>query len=195
MGVDELLDEKSRDREQVAGVVTGIVTNNKDPDALGRIQVRFPWRSEEQKNAFWARIGTLMAGNGRGAVFYPEIGDEVLVAFEHGDINQPFILGGLWNGRDEPPEKNLDGENNIRMIHSRSGHEIVLDDAAGRERIVIVDKTGENTITIDSAKNEVRIEAAMRVTISAPNIEVKGSVVSIKSDGALTIQGLPVKIN
>ncbi|KQC04765.1 MAG: hypothetical protein APR53_02850 [Methanoculleus sp. SDB] len=196
MGIDEMFDENNRDQEQIYGVVIGIVTNNKDERLLGRIQIRFPWRSEEQKKAYWARIGSLMAGKGRGTVFYPEVGDEVLVAFEHGDINHPYILGTLWNGRDPPPEKNENGQNNIRVIHSRSGHEIILDDTTGNEKIVLVDKTRQNKVTIDSAQNEIRIEAAIQIRITAPNIEIQGSEsLTIGANGCIAIQGQIVKIN
>lgn len=196
MGIDEMIDEKSRDQERIYGVVTGIVDSNNDTERhLGRIQVCFPWRNETQKKAYWARIGSLMAGKGRGAVFYPEKGDEVLVAFEQGDINHPYILGTLWNGKDPPPEKNENGKNNIRMIHSRSGHEIILDDTDGKEKIVIVDKTRKNKITIDSATNEIEIKAFTRIRINAQDIRFEGNTVSIESAGNLTIKGSMVRIN
>ena len=112
-----------------------------------------------------------MAGNDRGSYFLPEVGDEVLVAFEQGDIHHPYVIGALWNGKDKPPELNRDGKNNIRKMKSRSGHELIfndeneneqvvlhtksghtvlLDDSTGAEKIEIKDKSGSNTILIDS---------------------------------------------
>lgn len=101
------------------GVTIAVVTNIKDPDGVGRIKVKFPWLSGEDESA-WARVLTPMAGEDRGFYFLPEVDDEVLVAFEHGDIAFPYILGSLWNGKDKPPLKNDDGKNNKRMIKSRS---------------------------------------------------------------------------
>jgi len=142
-----------------------------------------------------------------------------LVAFEHGDINHPYVIGALWNGVDKPPESNADGKNNIRKIKSRSGHEIifndddtakkekieihtkaghkvVLDDSTGKEKIEIIDKTGSNKISIDSVQNSMTIESAMQLKIKANVVEIEGTTsLTLKSNAALTIQGLPVKIN
>ena len=80
-----------------------------------------------------------MAGKERGLYFLPEVDDEVLVAFEHGSPDAPYVLGGLWNGKDVPPESNADGKNDRRSIMSRSGHVIRLNDKEGEEQIEIVD--------------------------------------------------------
>nr|CBH39155.1 conserved hypothetical protein, DUF586 family [uncultured archaeon] len=203
---------------QFYGVFIGVVTNNKDKGGMGRVKVKFPWRGDSDES-YWARIATLMAGGDRGTFFLPEVDDEVLVAFDHGDINHPYVIGALWNGVDTPPETNADGKNNIRKIKSRSGHEIifddndeqkkekieirtkaghaiVLDDSAGKEKIEIKDKTGNNTITIDSVQNSINIESAMQLKIKANVVEIEGTTsLTLKSNAALTIQGLPVKIN
>jgi uncharacterized protein involved in type VI secretion and phage assembly len=143
----------------------------------------------------------------------------VLVAFDHGDINHPYVIGALWNGVDTPPETNADGKNNIRTIKSRSGHEIIfddnheqnsekieihtnaghtilLDDSAGAEKIEIKDKTDNNKIIIDSVQNSINIESVMQLKIKANVVEIEGTTsLTLKSNAALTIQGLPVKIN
>jgi uncharacterized protein involved in type VI secretion and phage assembly len=212
-----ILGEESRDR-RINGVVIGIVTNNRDAEGMGRVKVRFPWRGDSSES-YWARVATLMAGEDRGTFFLPEVGDEVLVAFDHGDINHPYVVGALWNGVDTPPETNADGKNNIRKIKSRSGHEIifddndeqqeekvkirtkaghiiVLDDSAGAEKIEIKDKTGNNKITIDSVQNSMNIESVMQLKIKANVVEIEGTTsLTLKSNAVLTIQGLPVKIN
>ena len=139
------------------GVTIAIVTNNKDPEKLGRIKVKFPWLSEKEESP-WARILTPMAGNDRGMYFLPEINDEVLVAFEQGNMNVPYILGALWNGKDKPPAQNDDGKNNKKMIKSRSGHQIILDDTKDKEKVIIQDKTGNNQILIDSKENKMNIK-------------------------------------
>ena len=146
-------------------VVVGIVTQNKHPEGLPQVKVKFPSISEDEESA-WARLVSPMAGNGRGFEFIPEIDDEVLVAFEYGDIHRPYILGALWNGKDKPPEgtdKLVGGSGKVdkRIIKSRSGHTVTLDDTQGKEKISIVDKTGNNSIEIDSKSD------AMAITIKA----------------------------
>ena len=105
-----------------------------------------------------------MAGAGRGFEFIPEVNDEVLVAFEHDDSHRPFILGSLWNGKDKPPERSdkivsSTGKVEKRIIRSRSGHTITLDDSDNGSKISIVDKTGKNSMEIDSQKNSFTIKA------------------------------------
>jgi len=197
-------DEKKRNY----GVAIGVVTNNKDPESLGRVKLNFPWRDPSDES-HWARVATLMAGKDRGTYFLPEVGDEVLVSFDHGDINHPYVIGALWNGEDKPPEKNADGKNNTRIIKSKSGHkiifndeqgsekveiitksgsQIILDDSAGKEKIEIKDKTGSNSIIIDAAQNSISMSSKMKVSIQAQMIE-------IKAGGTLNLQGGLVKIN
>lgn len=196
----------------VHGVVVGIVTNNKDPDGIGRVKVKFPWLSTEDESA-WARVTSPMAGKKRGIFFLPEVDDEVLVVFEHGDVNMPYIIGSLWNGVDLPPETNNDGKNNIRMIKSRSGHTITIDDTDGGEKIEIADKTGNNTITIDTKNNKISFKSDKDIEISAPNgkvsinakdFEVKASTsakieastgMDLKASGTMNIKGATVNIN
>ena len=84
------------DSSRVTGVVVGVVTNNQDPDGLGRVKVKFPWLSDADESS-WARIAAPMAGKERGLYFLPEVDDEVLVIFEHGDLRFPFVPGALWN--------------------------------------------------------------------------------------------------
>ena len=93
----ELLNLGKGGNSQNLGVVVALVTDNKDTEERGRIKIKFPWRGDEAGEA-WARLATLMSGNERGTVFYPEVDDEVLVAFEHGNIDSPYIIGALWNG-------------------------------------------------------------------------------------------------
>ena len=220
MGLYDLVKNDKEDikGKRIEGIVLGIVTNNQDPKEVGRVKIKFPWLSDGEES-YWARVITLMGGKDRGTFFLPEVGDEVLVAFDHGDINHPYVIGALWNDVDKPPEKNADGKNNIRKIKSRSGHEIIfddsseektekleirtnaghkilLDDSSGREKIEIMDKKKNNKITIDSAQNSINIESAMQLKIKANVVEIEGTTsLTLKSNAALTIQGLPVKIN
>jgi uncharacterized protein involved in type VI secretion and phage assembly len=183
---------------RILGVAVGIVTNNQDPDSLGRVRVRFPWL-DDGAESFWARVVSPMAGNQRGLYFLPEVDDEVLVAFQHGRPEAPVVLGGLWNGKDKSPADNGDGKNNLRVIKSRSGHLIRFDDTDGKEKIEIIDKSGKNKIVVDSAANTVTISADADVTIQSANgkIALGGASVEIKStsgDIAIASQaGMTVK--
>jgi uncharacterized protein involved in type VI secretion and phage assembly len=172
-----------------AGVAIAIVTNNKDPDGLGRVKVRLPWLDEAFESN-WARVVTAMAGSGRGLYCLPEVDDEVLVGFEHGCLDALYVLGGLWNGKDKPPETNSDGKNNVRALKSRSGHLIRLTDTDGEEKIEIIDKTGKNSIVVSSKDKTVTITADADVTIKSGNgkLKLSGNGVEITSQAAVKIE-------
>jgi uncharacterized protein involved in type VI secretion and phage assembly len=129
-----------------------------------------------------------MAGPQRGFEFLPEVNDEVLVAFEYDDINHPYILGGLWNGKDKPPlttnDAVKDGKVNKRIIKSRSGHTITLDDTDGKEKISIIDKTQKNLVEIDSKENTVAIKTDKNSMV----IGTSKNTLTINTDGDITIQ-------
>jgi len=169
--------------DRIYGVVIAYVTNTKDPEQLGRVKVRFPWLSDEDESD-WARVLTPMAGNGTGIYFLPSVGDEVLVAFEQGMVEFPYILGGLWSRTDKPPETNSDGKNNLQLIHSRSGHIITLDDTKGSEKITIQDKSKNNKIVIDTANNSMTLTSEQDLTL-----EAKGTISLKSSSGDIKING------
>lgn len=219
MNLLELLEDNlntASGADKIYGVVVGIVTNNQDPEKLGRVKVKYPWLSESEES-HWARIATLMAGKDRGSFYLPEIDDEVLLAFEHGDVRFPYVVGMLWNGKDTPRYDNADGKNDKRVITSRSGHEFVfddnegqgkvvihtkknhvitLDDSAGGEKISIVDKTGGNSVEIDSNQNAIAIKSALKLTIESQVIEIKaGATMKIEAGATMTIKGAIVMIN
>jgi phage baseplate assembly protein V len=173
------------------GVVVGIVTNNQDPEHMHRVKVRFPWLSKEVESN-WARVAAVMAGGGRGTYFLPEVDDEVLVAFEHGRVDHPFVLGGLWNGKDTPPESNTDGENNHRTIKSRSGHVVRLNDASGSETIEIIDKTGNNKFVINAADNSITIEATsdIRIKSTTGKLTMEAVGIELKSQASVTVHAM-----
>ena len=141
----------------IHGVVVAIVTSTEDPDELGRVKLQYPWLRDNSESD-WARVASLMAGPDRGALFRPEVGDEVLVLFEHGDMRFPYVIGALWNGEDTPPEeKAADADNDIRLIKSRSGHLVMLDDTPDGEKIEIVGSGGADKITVDCTENTITI--------------------------------------
>lgn len=171
------------------GVVVGVVTNNQDPEDMHRVKVRFPWLSNDVESN-WARVAAPMAGNDRGAYFLPEVDDEVLVAFEHGRVDHPYIVGSLWNGQDSAPESNADGENNHRTIKSRSGHVLRLNDKSGSETIEIIDKSGNNKVIIDTANDSITIEANSDITIksSTGKLIMQANGIEMKSQAGVSIQ-------
>ena len=208
--------EQSVNQNRISGVVVAIVLDNKDPSNLGRVKLQFPWRDGADQTS-WVRMAVPMAGNDRGTYFLPEIGDEVLVSFEHGMIEMPFVIGALWNGKDKPPEANQNGKNDKRLIKSRSGHQIifddssgneklqiltnaghkiVLDDSSGSEKIEIIDKTGDNSIIMDSSQGSITLKSQTKVSVQAQMIEIKAdSSIDIKASGNLTLKGAIVQIN
>ena len=196
------------------GVTVGLVTNNKDPDGLGRVKLALPWLADGFETD-WARVVSPMAGKARGLYALPEVDDEVLVGFEHGRLDVPFVLGALWNGKDKPPESNADGKNDHRSLTSRSGHVIRLSDKSGEERIEILDKSGKNSVVVDTKSNTVTVTADADVVVRATKgkltlagdggVEVssgKGDVkitaskgIEVKANAKLVLKGATVDIN
>ncbi|MGZ6613089.1 MAG: phage baseplate assembly protein V [Solirubrobacteraceae bacterium] len=197
---------------RVFGVVTGIVADNNDPLDLGRVMVKFPWLDDDAVST-WARTITPMAGDTRGFYAIPEVGDEVLVAFEHGRVDFPYVLGSLWNTNQMPPESNASDTNDHRSLTSRSGHVIRLDDTNGDERIEIIDSSTNNSIVISTSDNSIQIVAdgdiaitsnGGKLTLDATDVEITGqnsvtvkgdSSVEVSSQGTTTIKGTTVEIN
>jgi len=201
------------------GVVEGIVLDNKDPEGIGRILVQYVWLPNETQTA-WARMSTPMAGKNMGWVIYPEPDDEVLLDFVNGDVNEPVILGSLFNGKDTPPFDNADGKNNIRTLVSRSGHVIEIDDTDGSEKITVTDTSGglivcmdtaAETITLTSSK-DIKFKADADFVVEADNIEMKagskatlkagsgleasaGSKLEVKAGASIKVQGAKIDLN
>jgi len=131
-----------------AGVVYGVVTQNKDPDQLNRIKVRFPWLDKgDEEQSSWAQLLTPMEGKEFGWYTLPDVDDVVCVVFMHSDMNHPIILGGIWSKEDKPPEPNEDGKNNFRGYRSRSGHRLILDDTK-KTKVVFSDMTTDMMVGI-----------------------------------------------
>jgi uncharacterized protein involved in type VI secretion and phage assembly len=215
---------------RIYGAVTGIVQDIRDPKGMGRVKVNFPWlgeavdgvtiqgdaASKARAHSFWARVSTMMAGSGRGSFFVPEVNDEVLVLFEHGELDRPYVVGVLWNKEDQPPQTmDAEGKNNIRAIHTRCGHKVIFNDSDDQPSIRIEDKTGDNYILIDSKENnmtikvagdliidaqgEITMKSGKNITITAQgNLEAKAqgsgtiqssSALTVKSDSTTTVEG------
>jgi uncharacterized protein involved in type VI secretion and phage assembly len=173
--------------------LVGIVTDNEDPENMGRVKVEFPTLTEEH-NSNWARVVSIGAANSRGFDCLPEIDDEVLVAFEHGDIHRPYVLGGVWNGEDAPPNSassNVqNGKVRLRTFQTRTGHKIqfVEEDYDTKKGIYVETQGGykvqlnesEKTITITTPKGQQSIKLSdadqtIKTTNLTGNIETQAS--------------------
>src|SRR5690349_5349415 len=120
------------------GVYPATVKDLQDPDNQGRVKIRLPWSPDTGSESYevWARVATMMGGKDRGTWFIPDVDDEVLVSFEGGNPRRPYVVGGLWNGKDTPPEK-MDSDNNLKSIVSRSDIRITMDDTSGAVKLTI----------------------------------------------------------
>jgi len=174
--------------ERWPGVVTALVTNTDDPKDWGRVKVKFPWMSDDAESD-WARLIGPGASQEAGLIAVPEVGDEVLVVFEHGDFSRPFILGGLWNGQaDIPPEikQAASGEKpKIRAWRTNGGHSITLYDDS-KKKIEITTTDGLKLTLDDSAKKIILENNQVKVTAEQNKIVIDGGTeVEIKSSGNL----------
>jgi uncharacterized protein involved in type VI secretion and phage assembly len=186
-------------------LVAAVVDDLDDPEGLGRVRVRFPHLDEELSN--WARLVSAGAGHDRGNFFRPERGDEVIVAFEHGDPRRPYILGGVWSVPDPPPPDKKAVDNDLRQIVTRSGHVVRFDDGKGAERIEIVASGGDQKIVLDTAGKRIEVTARqgdIAVDASGGDVTVKssgnltvsaGGNLEIKATGSLKLSGSTVDIN
>ena len=173
------------------GVYTASVLDNRDREDLARVLVRVPGVAD---TGIWARVATMMAGRNRGTMFIPDIGDEVLVAFEHGDPRLPFVIGALWNGKDQPPVSGADAAT-TRMIRSRSGVTFRIDDKVtslvietpGGQRITLQDGPGTVRIEDDNgnsmtlATTGVTVTASAKVTVNAATVELNAGMVTVNA--------------
>jgi len=172
---------------KIPGVVTGVVKSVEDPDQQGRVQISLPYLGG-QNDSTWAPVATLMTGGGRGSWFMPEVGDEVLVAFNQEDVQHPYIIGYLWNGQDKPPVKNPDISVKVRRLRTVSGHRIDFDDTSSGEKITIHTQGGHEIVMDDTP-------GAGNVTVSTNGghkikmDDTPGATgVSIKTTGSQEIQ-------
>lgn len=183
---------------KINGVVVGIVTDNKDPDNLARVKLKFPIREGEEVTD-WARVAYFMAGKDRGSLFVPEVGDEVLVAFHLGEVSQPYVIGMLWS-KDQPSPKGDADKNNLRKIRSRSGHEITFNDDGEQGSVQIQCSKGHNvliddkadTITISDAKSKNVIEIkggdSGKITVTSAGSGAS-AVLTLTAQGDVSVNG------
>jgi uncharacterized protein involved in type VI secretion and phage assembly len=213
------------DRNKVYGVVVAIVTNNVDDKKNGyRVKVRFPWLpnggsdAAASEDSDWCRISSLMAGPDRGAFFLPEVGDEVLVAFEHGDVARPIVVGMLWNGVDKPTYSNNQNsgkvtwasfhgkteakKNDIRSFTSRKFHQLVFNDNADEPRVSLHSSQKHRIVLDDKGNEATKIEIydgkeENYILIDTKNkkitVETKTGDMLLKAKGTITLDAETIK--
>jgi len=178
------------------GVYPAIVVDNVDLQNLGRVKVRLPQGPVVDGTGPWARVATLMAGAHRGSWFMPDVNDEVLVAFEAGDARRPFVIGALWSAANPPPT-NMTAGNDRKILRSRNGVSITLDDRQDHESIVIDTPAGVrltladgpgslvlddgNGNVIELSAQGVTVSAAVAVTVRASVVEVRAGMVDVNA--------------
>ncbi|MFL6227731.1 MAG: phage baseplate assembly protein V [Pyrinomonadaceae bacterium] len=180
------------------GVFPALVSDIKDPDGQGRVKIKLPWSPDTAGGEYeaWARLATMLGGNNRGSWFVPDVNDEVLVAFEAGDARRPYVVGGLWNGSDAPPETMDGGGNNYKkVLRSRNGVKVTLDDTDGQEKFIcetpggqkITLKDGPGTVEIvDSNGNSIKLEASGITVNASAKVTINASMVAV-SAGMVTV--------
>lgn len=201
-------------------LMIGLVTNNNDPDGLGRVRVKFPTLTIDHESQ-WARVVAIGAGTDRGFDCLPEINDEVLVGFEHGDIHRPFVIGGLWNGKDKPPTAIGDSVSSskvrLRTFKSRVGHTIQLIDedkttskkgvhiktSSGHEiylnetdKIIKIRTAGGHLLEMNDMTKSVSLTSTNSLSIKATTISVEATgTLDLKASGVTTVKGAMIKLN
>lgn len=170
-------------------MLVGIVSNNNDPQKWGRVRVKFPTLTEDHESN-WARVVSVGAGATRGFDCLPEINDEVLVAFEHGDIHRPYVIGGVWNGKDAPPvtvtDSVADGKVRLRTFKTRVGHQLqFVEEDKGTKKGVYLNTIGGHNLRLNDSDQFVELETKGKHKFRADD---SSEVISLTSAGDITVK-------
>jgi phage protein D len=188
-------------------VVVGVVTQNEDPDGLGRVRVRYPALGEDTEG-WWARIASSSAGAGRGIMMTPIAGEEVLIAFEHGDVRRPYVLGSLFNGQSKPQElSQTDGSfalGSDKAVMMKAGEAVRIESGKSMELTsdsdmkLTTDQGLEEAVGGDynlQADGSVTVKAGTSVTIeSQASLTIKAPSITLEADGVVQISGSQVML-
>lgn len=188
---------RSRQTDQrYYGVAEAIVVDVNDPGKQGRVKLNFPWFDGGEAISDWSRVAQTYAGNGYGSFFVPEVGDEVLVAFIHGDLRLPIVVGALYNGSDLPATHRA-SDKDEKLIRTRAGHQVLMVDTAGQEKVEVTTKKGHKLV-LDDAGDSITLShqggsttmvlTASEVTVNCQTMTVNGVLVARK-DTSTTING------
>ena len=166
------------------GVYPALVSDVVDPDGQGRVKVKLPWSPDTGSDHYeaWARLAVPMAGNNRGTWLIPDVNDEVLVAFEAGNPTRPYVVGALWNGQDAGPESmDSAGNNYLKVLRSRNGVKVTLDDHDGQEKLTL-ETPGGQKLTMQDGPGSIEIADS-----NGNSIKLESSGITINSSGQFTV--------
>jgi uncharacterized protein involved in type VI secretion and phage assembly len=174
--LDLMTPSKHQDKKWANGLVIGVVTNNSDPEKQARVRIKYP-SLDDSAEGWWARVAAINAGKERGVLMLPQVGDEVLIGFEHDDPNRPFVIGSLWNGKDTPGElEQTDGSFELRS----------------KEKVEI---KAEKDILVES-KAKITTKAGAEILIDGQSVTIKGAgTISVEATGSLTLKGMGVTVD
>jgi uncharacterized protein involved in type VI secretion and phage assembly len=170
------------------GVAAGIVVANDLPG--GKVKVKLVTSNFEIE----CRMLQPYAGPGFGTFLIPEVNAEVLVAFYHDAVHLPVVLGCLWNGKDKPPAQR-GKKKDPKLLQTRGGHKILLDDSEGAEKIEIVDSGGKNRIVMDTKRNSITIETGGKLHLRASEIEIEAQGPLNLKGFTISLKGTPINLN
>lgn len=158
------------------GLYPAIVTDIVDPDRLGRVEVKFPWLGDDATLRAWATLLTPYADDDQGFLVLPEVDTQVVVAFEAGELQRPYIVGACWNGREMMPVTPT-RQNDRRVIRSRAGSLLEFDDRAGAAKVTVSMQSGHRVVLDDGAqKVEIQHSNGSVITIDvAGRIEIRAN--------------------
>jgi phage baseplate assembly protein V len=180
--IDSAAQAEVPEEKYIYGMALAHVIDNIDEANLGRVQVRLPWLKGYEP---WAHVAVPMAGRNRGIYFMPQVGDEVVVGFNHGDVSEPFVIGSVWNGQDDPPAKGIHDPVDKRVIRTPKGHQVIFDDA--KETITIKHaKDGQVEFTSDQIE--------LKIGSASIRIQKKEGDITIKTNGKLTLDAKTIDI-
>lgn len=196
---------------RISGVVIGTVTNVKDPENLGRVKVKLSWLSDTYETD-WASIAVPITGANMGFFFFPSIEDEVLVAFDHGDINRPIVIGSIWHKKAKPPGTGDDVLNSIFRLKTKEGNELIFDDQKGKsqveikmacghyitlgqEKIEIKDKGGD-TVILDGDTKLVQIQSQkdMQIESTKGKLSMKAMTIEMEATTNMKIKAMQMNV-
>jgi uncharacterized protein involved in type VI secretion and phage assembly len=185
------------------GVAEAIVEATNDPDGEGKVRLRMPWFDEGELTD-WVRTVNILAGNGYGSTWSPEAKDEVLVAFVHGDMRLPIVLGGLYSGVDKPATPRTEAKNQ-KTFRTKAGHQLMLDDSPASLGIDVVTSAGHRihlddidnriTLSISGGPSVVLSQNGGTIEMKATSITLDASTITLNASGTLNAKGNPIKLN
>jgi uncharacterized protein involved in type VI secretion and phage assembly len=192
-------------RDWSQNLVIGVVTNVNDPDALGRVKLKFPALPQDngkEVESDWARIATLAASNKRGVLMLPELGDEVVVGFENGDPRRPFVLGAVFNGRDKPDAELLqDKDGSFAVVSNKKAFMHSKEDMTFKsDKAMLIEVTNDQTSTVkgkveQNVSQGAKLKAGTTYEVEAgSSMKLKGVSVTVEATASLTLKGATVDV-